>query len=240
MDISCLRWAFLWLYFLELDLENLHIIPILLFSVIVHEVAHGWMALRLGDPTARDAGRITFNPLPHIDPVGSVLLPAVLVMTGASFFLAWAKPVPVNPAYFKHPRRDDILVSAIGPISNLVVAFFCAIAFAALYHVVQAGSQDPSTAAGYAAEAGLNMLAVGIPINVVLALFNLLPVPPLDGSHILASLLPERAAHAYRQIGFMGILLLLLALRWEPFQAVFGIARAWLQAPFNALIQLLI
>ncbi len=221
-------------------MENLHIIPILLFSVIVHEVAHGWMALRLGDPTARDAGRITFNPLPHIDPVGSVLLPAVLVMTGASFFLAWAKPVPVNASYFRNPRRDDILVSAIGPISNLVVAFFCAIAFAVLYHVVQAGSFDGDTMPGYAAEVALNMLSVGIPINIVLALFNLLPVPPLDGSHILASLLPERIANGYRQIGLMGILILLLAMRWEPFQAAFGAARAWLQEPYNLLVQWLI
>lgn len=221
-------------------MENLHIIPILLFSVIVHEVAHGWMALRLGDPTARDAGRITFNPLPHIDPVGSVLLPAVLVMTGASFFLAWAKPVPVNSSYFRNPRRDNILVSAIGPISNLVVALFCVIAFAALYHIVQAGSIDADTMPGYAAEVALNMLSVGIPINVVLALFNLLPVPPLDGSHILASLLPERLANGYRQIGFMGILIFLLAMRWEPFQLAFGTARAWLQAPYNLLVQWLL
>jgi Zn-dependent protease len=221
-------------------LENLHIIPILLFSVIVHEVAHGWMALRLGDPTARDAGRITFNPIPHIDPIGSVLLPAVLVMSGATFFLAWAKPVPVNSAYFKNPRRDDILVSAVGPISNLVVAFFCVIAFATLYHIVQASSLEPSTLSGYTAQAALNMLSVGIPINVVLALFNLLPIPPLDGSHILASLLPERLANGYRQIGFMGILILLLAMRWEPFQFAFGTARAWLQTPYNLLAQWLL
>lgn len=221
-------------------MENLHIIPILLFSVIVHEVAHGWMALRLGDPTARDEGRITFNPIPHIDPVGSVLLPAILVMTGASFFLAWAKPVPVNPANFKNPRRDDILVSAIGPVSNLVVAFFCVLGFASVYHLAQAGDHDGTTITGYAAEVALNMLSVGVPINIVLALFNLIPVPPLDGSHILASLLPDRLAAAYRQIGFMGILVLLVAMRWEPFRAAFSSAREWLQAPFDLLIQLLV
>jgi Zn-dependent protease len=223
-----------------MPVENLHIIPILLFSVIVHEVSHGWMALRLGDTTARDAGRITFNPIPHIDPVGSVLLPAILIMTGASFFLAWAKPVPVNSANFQNPRRDDILVSAIGPFSNLVVAFFCAVGFAAVYHLVQAGDHDGTTMTGYAAEVVLNMLSVGVPINIVLALFNLIPVPPLDGSHILASLLPDRWAAAYRQVGFAGILVLLLAMRWEPFQMVFSAARAWLQAPFDLLIRLLV
>ncbi len=221
-------------------LENLHIIPILLFSVIVHEVAHGWMALRLGDPTARDEGRITFNPIPHIDPVGSVLLPAILVMTGASFFLAWAKPVPVNSANFKNPRRDDILVSAIGPISNLVVAFFCALGFVVVYHIVQASEPDPGTVAGYGAEVALNMLSVGVPLNIVLALFNLIPVPPLDGSHVLASLLPAKLADAYRQVGFFGILVLLVAMRWEPFQIAFHTVRGWLQLPYDLLIQLLV
>ena len=221
-------------------MENLHIIPVLLFSVIVHEVAHGWMALRLGDPTARDEGRITFNPIPHIDPVGSVLLPAILVMTGASFFLAWAKPVPVNPANFKNPRRDDILVSAIGPISNLVVALVCALGFVLVYHLVQGGDHDPATVSGYAAEVALNMLSVGIPLNIVLALFNLIPVPPLDGSHVLASLLPKRLADAYRQVGFFGILVLLVAMRWEPFQAAFSMVRSWLQLPYDLLIQFLV
>ena len=208
--------------------------------MIVHEVAHGWMALRLGDPTARDKGRITFNPIPHIDPVGSILLPAILVMTGATFFLAWAKPVPVNSANFKNPRRDDILVSAIGPISNLVVALFCVLVFAAVYHVVQTGDHDGTTMIGYAAEVALNMLSVGVPLNIVLALFNLIPVPPLDGSHILASLLPDRLAAAYRQIGFMGILVLLVAMRWEPFRIAFSSAREWLQAPFDLLIRWLV
>jgi Zn-dependent protease len=208
--------------------------------VIVHEVAHGWMALRLGDPTARDQGRITFNPIPHIDPVGSILLPAILVITGSSFFLAWAKPVPVNPAYFRNPRRDDILVSAIGPISNLVVAFFCAVGFALLYRVAQASEVDGSSMSGYAIEVALNMLSVGVPLNIVLALFNLIPVPPLDGSHVLASLLPQRLADGYRQIGFFGILVLLLAMRWEPFQIAFSAARAWLEAPYDLLIRLLI
>jgi Zn-dependent protease len=102
-------------------LDTLYILPVLLFSIVVHEVAHGWMALRLGDTTARDLGRLTLNPIPHIDPIGSVLVPLISLFSTGSVFIAWAKPVPVNPMMFRNPRRDDILVSTVGPFSNLIV-----------------------------------------------------------------------------------------------------------------------
>ena len=101
-------------------MDSLYILPILLFSIVVHEVAHGWMALRLGDSTARDSGRLTLNPIPHIDPIGSIAIPLLSYLSAGSVFIAWAKPVPINPANFRNFRRDDILVSIIGPFSNLV------------------------------------------------------------------------------------------------------------------------
>ena len=106
-------------------LEQLYILPILLFSVVIHEISHGLMALRCGDPTAKNSGRITLNPIPHIDLVGSILVPLVSLMATGRIFIAWAKPVPVNPMNFRNPRRDDILVSVVGPISNLLVGLVC-------------------------------------------------------------------------------------------------------------------
>src|SRR5258706_8774930 len=106
-------------------LEQLYILPVLLFSVVIHEISHGWMALRLGDTTARDLGRLTLNPIPHIDPVGSVLVPLLSLIAAGRVFIAWAKPVPVNPLNFSNYRRDDILVSVVGPFSNIVMALVC-------------------------------------------------------------------------------------------------------------------
>lgn len=197
-------------------METLYIFPILLFSIIIHEIAHGWMALKLGDPTARDMGRLTLNPIPHIDPVGSILVPLISFFAAGTVFIAWAKPVPVNPLYFRNLRRDDILVSVIGPASNLVVALFCVIMFIVTQKIV--GPSDV-VAAGLGQEASkylLQMFDAGIPLNIFLAVFNLIPVPPLDGSHVVASLLPEKAADRYRQVGFAGILIIIVMMRLAP------------------------
>jgi len=110
----------------------LSIVPILLFSVIIHEMAHGWMALRLGDPTARDAGRLTLNPIPHVDIFGSILVPLLSLASTGRIFIAWAKPVPVNPWNFSDFRRDDLMVSVVGPLSNLLLALACSIMVIAL------------------------------------------------------------------------------------------------------------
>src|SRR5208283_2452994 len=110
-------------------IDQLYILPILLFSVIIHEISHGWMALRLGDTTARDMGRLTLNPIPHIDLFGSILVPLMSLASTGQVFIAWAKPVPINPANFKHYTRDDILVSTIGPFSNIVLSLFCTVCF---------------------------------------------------------------------------------------------------------------
>src|SRR5437868_12688102 len=113
-------------------LDQLYIFPILLFSVIIHEIAHGWMALQLGDPTALDEGRLTLNPIPHIDPVGSILVPLIAMLSPGHFFIGWAKPVPVNPMNFSNYHRDDILFSVIGPISNIVLALSCTVIYIGL------------------------------------------------------------------------------------------------------------
>lgn len=197
-------------------MQTLYVFPILLFSIIIHEIAHGWMALKLGDPTARDMGRLTLNPIPHIDPIGSILVPLISFVAAGTVFIAWAKPVPVNPANFRNIRRDDILVSVIGPVSNLVVALFCVIMFIVTQRVM--GPTD-LISAGFGQDAAsyfANMFYVGIPLNIFLAVFNLIPVPPLDGSHVVASLLPPNVANRYRQIGFAGILLIIIMMRLAP------------------------
>lgn len=222
-----------------MTVQHLYILPILLLSVIVHEVAHGWVALKLGDPTARDAGRLTFNPLPHIDPVGSVLIPALIIFANASFFLAWAKPVPVNAANFSRPRRDDLLVSAAGPLSNILVALVCTLGFTIGLRLAGTDGTGSVTAGSFLATTIMNMLYVGIPLNIGLAVFNMIPVPPLDGSHVLASLLPPRVAMQYQRVGMAGILVLILLLRWEPVRLGFSGIRAGLMVPFEFLIRVL-
>lgn len=146
-------------------------------GITLHEFAHGWAANRLGDPTARYAGRLTLNPIAHIDPIGTVLVPALLVVTGSRFVFGWAKPVPINPNNFRDRRRGMIVVSLAGPAGNLMVASAAAVLFRFL-------GADASSAAF--------ILKPMVYINVFLAFFNLIPVPPLDGSKVLAGLLPGR------------------------------------------------
>ncbi len=176
------------------------------------------MALRLGDSTARDSGRLTLNPLPHIDPIGSIAIPLLSYFAAGSVFIAWAKPVPINPANFRNFRRDDILVSIIGPFSNLLVAFFCAV-----FYVISERFFGPLNLieGNFQREIAaflIHMFAAGITLNIFLAIFNLIPVPPLDGSHVLSALLPAEIAERYRQIGFFGILLVILLMRLDLFR----------------------
>ena len=180
------------------------LLVVLLFSIIIHEVAHGYVALRNGDPTARMLGRLTLNPVPHIDPIGTVLVPLILLLPYfiyghfPSILFGWARPVPVNPLNFRNHKWGEITVSAAGPLSNLMLA----VAFAVLFRL--AGSNQ-----------GLLYLAnIGVSLNIILALFNLIPIPPLDGSHILARVLPRDLALTYQRLepwGFMLILVLLYA-----------------------------
>jgi Zn-dependent protease len=199
-------------------LGSLYILPILLFSIVVHEVAHGWMALRLGDSTAYDSGRLTLNPIPHIDPIGSIAIPLLSFISAGSVFIAWAKPVPVNPANFRNFRRDDILVSVVGPFSNLIVAFCCAVFYILSERLFGPLKLIENSLLRDIAAFFIHMFAAGITLNIFLAVFNLIPVPPLDGSHVLSALLPAELNERFRQIGFFGILLVILLMRLDPFR----------------------
>jgi Zn-dependent protease len=218
-------------------IEHLFIIPILLFSVIIHEIAHGWVALRLGDPTAKSMGRLTLNPIPHIDPIGSVIVPLLSLAAAGTVFIAWAKPVPIDPRNFQRPRRDDVLVSIAGPIANVILACFCTIAVIVLAQILKGmGSGN----AGLGSEVTLFLLQMfyaGVTLNVVLAFFNLIPVPPLDGSHVLVSLLPAGAALHVRRIGFFGVFVLIALLRVPAVASAFHTAIVAIVSPFQSVIE---
>lgn len=217
-------------------LDQLYLFPILLFSVVIHEVAHGYLAWKLGDPTARDLGRLTLNPIPHLDLFGSVIIPLLSLLSAGTVFIAWAKPVPVNPANFVQPRRDDMLVAAVGPLSNILLAFMCSLAvilLEGLGGVVVAG--DSAMAAqlhGFL----VNMFYGGVYLNIILAVFNLIPVPPLDGSHMLAALLPSGIARQYRRIGFLGIIAIIVLMRVPAFNSLFYSIIKTVFIPFQMLM----
>jgi len=204
--------------------------------VVIHELAHGWMALRLGDPTARDAGRLTLNPLPHIDLIGSILIPLLSLVTAGRIFIAWAKPVPVNPSYFARIRRDEALVSAMGPASNVLLAGCCSLAVVLLGFLAW-WLNVPEGSTGYALLVFLyQMFYGGAYLNIVLAVFNLLPIPPLDGSHLMAAALPSGAAERYRRIGFLGVFALIFLLNVPAVGTAFDALIETAFAPFRSAI----
>ncbi|HSA96937.1 MAG TPA: site-2 protease family protein [Acidobacteriota bacterium] len=194
----------------------------LLFAVTVHEASHAWSALKFGDPTAAAMGRISLNPLAHIDPIGSVILPLVLVVMKSPFLFGWAKPVMVNPRNLRHPRQDNLWISFAGPAANLATAAASlllllvvkavrpgAISFLAAF--LQKEQRFP--AGFYPVEGLVLILFYFILVNILLAVFNLIPVPPLDGSGVLAGLLSYKAAAAYDKIRPYGFIIV-LALIW--------------------------
>jgi Zn-dependent protease len=192
-------------------LDPVIFIVLLIMSVILHEVSHGLVARRLGDRTAEMAGRLTLNPIPHIDPFGSVLLPAMLAISGAPVF-GWARPVPVNPRLFKHPTEGMALTALAGPVSNLTLALV-------------AGRLLLPATSGIVADL---VWAFGV-INVVLAVFNLLPIPPLDGSRMLPLFLGDRGRAAYAKVEQYGFLILFAVLFIIP-----GATR-WLSVPISTV-----
>lgn len=215
-------------------LSELYILPVLLFSVIIHEISHGYAALKLGDTTARDAGRLTLNPIPHIDLVGSIIVPIFSLITVGQVLIAWAKPVPVNPMNLSNYRRDEVIVSSVGPLSNLVMAFICAV-FTILLLRIQPLIGDAASSSMFYIFL-LKMFSGGIYLNVILGVFNLVPIPPLDGSHVLSSFLPASAADAYSRIGFVGIFLILILMRVPAFLSVFNAAIDLFYSPLYRLV----
>jgi Zn-dependent protease len=188
---------------MEFSLETLVLVGVpVVFAITLHEAAHGYVARMFGDQTAWMLGRVTLNPLKHVDPVGTILVPGVLLLTGAPFLFGWAKPVPVNFGNLRHPKRDMIWVAGAGPAANFVMALGWALLFGAAMPGGMLGSNGLQEAAQY-----------GIMINLVLMALNLLPIPPLDGGRIAVGLLPGNASRALARLepyGFYVILLLLL------------------------------
>ncbi len=183
-------------------------IIVFLFAISVHESAHAWSASYFGDDTARLLGRISLNPIRHIDPIGTLLVPALAMLVGAPLF-GWAKPTPMNTLRLRNRVRDNMLVSAAGPISNFLIVFAVVI----IYKIVllTAGTNIPEESMLYPLTILLDM---ALYINVILAIFNLLPIPPLDGSHILEGFLPDSLQAMYAELRPFGFLLLLAAMRF--------------------------
>ncbi len=198
-------------------------LPVLL-AIILHEVAHGWVAYRLGDPTAKEAGRLTLNPIPHIDPIGTVFIPLMLLLSGAPFLFGWARPVPVHFGRLRSPKRDMVLVAAAGPATNLLLAMLSAVV---LHASIDPGL--PLLEQGFLVQMSLRSVLM----NVGLAVFNMLPVPPLDGGRVATGLLPMRLAVAFAKLERYGMLIIVLLLATN-------VSRAVLQPVMRALLQLLL
>jgi Zn-dependent protease len=202
-------------------------LPVLVFSLVAHEYAHGVAALRQGDDTASMLGRLTLNPIPHIDPIMTVVMPALLLLvSGGAFAFGGAKPIPVNPRKYRKFKRGDIIVSAAGVTTNLGLALVCALLFVCL-GFVGAAAPGLTLVVGTAQR----MMMWGVWLNLILCFFNLIPIPPLDGSHLFYYLLPPGLGARYRAIQRFGILpllaLMLLApglIRWLLGPAYYGMA----------------
>jgi len=196
---------------------------VLLFAITIHEAAHGWAAHKLGDPTAYNLGRVTLNPIPHIDPIGTLILPIFMMITQIPFF-GWAKPVPVNPMNLRNPRRDNLWISAAGPISN----FTAATGFFVLIRIVKAvNPQAFYTTAGLTGgpqpvQGLILVLYLGMVINTFLAVFNLIPIPPLDGSGVLMGFLSDQAAEKYDKIRPYGFFIIIGLLVIGFLDLIFG------------------
>ena len=180
-------------------------LPPLMLAISVHEMAHGYVAFRRGDYTAKLLGRVTLNPIKHIDPVGTVLVPLMLAFSGTGVLFGWAKPVPVNRFNFKSPRKDNVLVSLAGPASNFILAAILALIFRILIWVPGLDTMMSSVVL----EPLAIMIVFGIKISVILGVFNLIPVYPLDGSHIVEGLLPAHQAQIYSRHERYGFIILI-------------------------------
>lgn len=208
-------------------------IAILIFSIIIHEYGHAWMANRLGDSTAKDLGRLTLNPIPHIDLFGSILLPLFFVLTGSNFLLAWAKPVPYNPFNIRDKKYGDLKVAISGPASNIILAIFFGllarflpVAFSLKVNILSAYlggdfSFLNSIIAGNIINVVFLMSIIFCFLNLLLAIFNLIPIPPLDGSKILVNFLPSKLKFKVLSIERYGLFIILFLIMFGFFRLIF-------------------
>jgi len=214
-------------------------IVVLLFAISVHESAHAWMANRLGDPTAKMMGRISLNPLVHIDLFGTILLPAMLILLGFPPF-GYAKPTPVDNRNFKNLVRDDILTAVAGPISNFLTAFIAVICLALILHG-SAGGISPFFRGTDVAGPLAKMFELAILINVILAVFNLIPLPPLDGSHVIRHFLSYDTLKVYDRVGYFGLVIVMFVLPMVGCSVVDTVSAPFLvffRALLNALLRI--
>ncbi len=193
------------------------ILPVLIFSMALHELAHAWAANRLGDPTAKMMGRLTLNPLVHIDPLGSAMFAISWISTG--FIFGWAKPIPVQPRFFNHPQRGMAIVAIAGPVTNIAIAYVTIVTYIWVF----------SYPTGLLGE----FLALAFSTNVLLAVFNMLPIPPLDGSRVLAAFMPRQMAESWARLDRHGFLILFGLLIF--FKPLFGIIDA-IRIPIQDLL----
>ncbi|MFP5396635.1 MAG: site-2 protease family protein [Alphaproteobacteria bacterium] len=200
------------------------VIP-LIIAIVFHEVAHGWTARLLGDPTAAQLGRLTLNPIKHVDPFGTIILPGMLKLAGLPVF-GWAKPVPVVKGRLRNPRRDMMIVAAAGPGSNLVMALIGAVLLGLAMRGFAEGG-EPSLGMSFLAANLFNFIL----LNIFLALFNLLPIPPFDGGHIVEGLLPAQAARKYAAMHSKALLIMILLLVVLPWIAPSLNVVSWLVLP---------
>jgi len=181
------------------------IFSIMLFflAVVIHEFAHGWMAYKLGDPTAKHSGRLTLNPIAHIDPIGTVILPLFLIMTGSPILFGWAKPVPINFRALHNPKKDMIWVGLAGPGANIILAIIISLIIKLKVAFIP-----------------FQILEYFMALNLVLAIFNLIPIPPLDGSRVVMGLLPTKLAYQYIQLERFGFIIIVIMLYLGLFQII--------------------
>ncbi|MFA5779587.1 MAG: site-2 protease family protein [Elusimicrobiota bacterium] len=180
-------------------------IPLLFFAVVVHECCHGWVAYLNGDDTAKMSGRLTLNPIPHIDMMGTIILPLILILTHSPVLIGWAKPVPINPYRLNNPIKDMAKVGLAGPGANFALAILSAL----IIWLFKITGVDPSTEINALI---IKLLYINVQINLVLGVFNLIPIPPLDGSRIVSAFLPAQIAYKYNQLERYGIFIIFFLL----------------------------